>query len=429
MSESVVLGEIDVPSGILVVLDPGLGRFWRHDGDPASPRRADPVAVDLAVVGPDAEAAGRAYDREFDPLFLFDVPADRADDAREQFAAFAAERGLDARVETLPERVPHTRRARSAVAAGGGTGVVTYNNRWAVAVAGLPTDRALSVLGVPMPDGPFAGRWRSIDVVVDATAEVAKTETVQGVLVEHGQLACLDLDALGEFRMWESLDGLADFVFWGADAAELASTVDASPLNEEEFGWTDLPVAEIGALAQRTQRLVADQDLRVMVDYRPHDNLERLNTQIRTNDSRAGGLTLGGSRVCGFDNRWGDGIFTVARDLDAAGDVVRVRLDVGSEQTQQRMRRVRLLASGAVVSNLVLDGEQPPRFIERSETDRDGDSGWLVFSGAEPETAMADNFRIAAVGHLADRFPAFRAVLDAPPGSRYRLDDDTYVPD
>jgi hypothetical protein len=429
--ESVVLGEVDVPSGILVVLDPGLGRFWRHDGEPSSPRGADGEAADLAVVGPDAEAAGRAYDRQYDPRYLFDVAVDHVDDAREHFAAFAAEHGFDAHAERLRRRVPHTERARLAVEAGGGAGVVTYNRLWAVAVAGLPTDTTLPVVGRPMPEGEFAGRWRSVDVVVNPAASVASSRTVQGVMVEHGQLMCVDLEALGEFRMWESFDGLADFVFWGADAAGLATQVGASRVTDREFGWTDLPMADAGAHAQRAQQLIEERGLRVGVDYRPHDNLERLNAQVRVNASRAGALTLAGARTCGFDNRWGDGIFTVACDLDAAGHLVRIRLDVGNDETRRRWRRAWLMGCGAIVSNLVWDGEHPPRYIERTDATGADDSGWSLFSGAESEQYMAEpsNFRVVAVGQVTDRFPAFNDVMDAPPGSLFRLHEGAYVPD
>src|SRR5439155_20765544 len=160
---------------------------------------------------------------------------------------------------------------------------VVYNGLWAVAVAGLPTDRPLPVVATPMPCGELTGRWRTIDVLVDPTAETASTEAVEGVMVDHGQLMCVALDALGQFRMWESLDGLADFVFWGTDAADLATKVGAPRLTDREFGWTDLSMADIDAHAQRTQQLIAEQKLRVGVDYRPHGNLERLNAQIRAN--------------------------------------------------------------------------------------------------------------------------------------------------
>jgi hypothetical protein len=431
MIESIVLGEVDVPSGILLVLDPGLGRFWRHDGDPRSPNLADAECVDLGIMGPDAESAERAYYREFLPGSLFDVPVDDVDRTREYVAAFVAERGFDARAEVLARRIPHTERAKLAVDAGGGAGVVTYNDLWAVAVAGLPVDRPLPVVATPMPDGEFAGRWRSIDVVVDPQAEVARTQTVKGVMVDHGQLMCVDLDAMGEFRMGESHDGLADFVFWGADAADLATKVGARSLTENEFGWADAPIAAIGAHAERTQQLIAEEDLQVAVDYRPHDNLERLNTQVRTNKTRAGTLTLGGARACGFDNRWGDLLFTLASDLDAAGGLVRVRLDVGNDDSQCLMRRMRLLACGAVVSGLVFSGEHPPRFIERTDPYQADDSGWLLFSGAESEEYMDDpaNFRIIAIRALVDRFPAFAHVLDAPPGSLFRLQEGAFVPD
>jgi hypothetical protein len=159
-------------------------------------------------------------------------------------------------------------------------------------------------------------------------------------MVEHGQLMCADLEAFGQFRMWQPLDGLADFVFWGADAAAIAETFQASRLDDHHFGWLNIPDAEIYRFAQPVQAWIESRKLRAGVDYRPHCNLEKLNAQIRENELESGQLELGGVRVCGFDNRWGDGVFTVFRDLDASGRLVRVRLDVGNEETQSRLRRV-----------------------------------------------------------------------------------------
>jgi hypothetical protein len=431
MSESVVLGEINTPSGVLVVLDPGLGRFWRHGTQPRSPRRADGDEIDMGIIGPNAVAAGRAYDRQFDPRYLFDIPVDYAERMQEQFKGFAAERGFDARAERLSHRVPHVERARLAVEAGGGIGVVTFNRLWAVACGGLPVTGAWSVVATSMPDGEFAGRWRWIDVVVAPGVEVVTTVPVQGVMVDHGQLMCVDLDALGEFRMWESLDGCGDFVFWGADAATAAKTVGAPRLGGEEFGWLDLPMAELDALADRTQGLIDEHGWRMAVDYRPHDNLERLNAQVRVNQTRAGTVLLGGVPACGFDNRWGDGIFTVSRGLGSAGELVRVRLDVGDDDTQRRMRRVWLMSCGAVVSRLVWDDRQPPRIIERGPAIRSNDSGWQMFSGGESDQFMQDaaNFRIVEVRQVIDRYPMFKEVMDAAAGSVFHLQDDRYVAD
>lgn len=335
---SLPVGEVDVPSGILLILDPGLARFWRHDQDPRSPRRTDPENHDLAIVGRDAVAAGKAYDRQFDPRFLFDVENIAA--TEEHFARFVKEKKLDARLERLARRIPHLARARLAVEAGGGAGVVHFNNLWAVAVGGLPAGQTLPIEATPMPSGEFTGRWRSIDVVIDAKAVVAQSLPVQGIMVEHGQVIFADLEAFGQFRMWESLDGLADFIFWGKDAKVIAEKFQAPQLDDQQFGWLNVPDAQMHRYAQPVQAWIASQKLRAGVDYRPHCNLERLNAQIRDKELESGQLELAGAKVCGLRNRWGDGIFTVIRDLDARGSLIRVRLDVGNEETQARLRRV-----------------------------------------------------------------------------------------
>src|SRR5262245_53474048 len=127
------LGNVDLPTGVLVLLDPGLGRFWRHDGDPKSPRKTDAPEVDLEITGPDAEAAGRAYNRQFDPMFLFDIPRDSVDASIARFTGFCAEKRFDASAAARGERVAHTERTKHALAAGDGLGVVQYNQNWAVA--------------------------------------------------------------------------------------------------------------------------------------------------------------------------------------------------------------------------------------------------------------------------------------------------------
>lgn len=424
----VLLGEVEVPSGILLVLDPGLGRFWRHDGDPCSPRKADPKHHDLAIVGPDAVAAGKAYDRQFDPRYLFDVGDVAA--TIKHFAKFVKDRKLDARLERLDRRIPHLERARLAVEAGGGAGVVHYNNLWAVAVGGLPAGQTLRIEATPMPQGEFARRWRSIDVVIDAEGVVARSLPVQGVMVEHGQMICADLEAFGQFRMWEPLDGLADFIFWGQDAPAIAEKFQASRLDDRHFGWLNVPDSEIHRFAQPVQAWIESQQLLAGVDYRPHCNLEKLNAQIRDKELESGQLELAGVRVCGFRNRWGDGIFTVIRDLDASGRLVRIRLDVGNEETQSRLRRVWLLSCGALVTRKALDGE-PIRFAERLEPHNPDDSGWALSSGTETQEYMDDprNLAIVRLSAMVHRDPELGMIIDAPVGSVFRRTKSGYVPD
>src|SRR5262249_17787676 len=120
----------------------------------------------------------------------------------------------------------------------------------------------------------------------------------------------------------------------------------------------------------------------------------------------------------------------VIRDLDAGGRLVRVRLDVGNEETQTRLRRVWLLSCGAIVTRKVLDGE-PIRFAERLAPHNPQDSGWALTSGTETQKYMDDpkNFVIVRLSAMVDRDPALGKVIDAPVGSVFRRTKRGYVPD
>jgi hypothetical protein len=283
---------------------------------------------------------------------------------------------------------------------------------------------------MPQKKGQFAGRWRSIDVVIDEAAAVAQSLPLQGVMVEHGQMICTDVEAFGAFRMWDSLDGLADFVFWGKDAPALAEKFQASRLDDHNFGWLNVPDAQIGQYAQPVQDWVASQKLHVAMDYRPHCNLEKLNAQIRDSEFESGQLQLAGARACGFRNRWGDGIFTVIRDLDAGGRLVRVRLDVGNEETQSRLRRVLMLSCGAIVTRKVLDGE-PIRFAERLKPHGPDDSGWALSAGTETPEYMDDakNMAIVRLAAMVEKDRELGRIIDAPVGSIFRRAKSGFVPD
>ncbi|QSQ12615.1 immunity protein Imm33 domain-containing protein [Myxococcus landrumensis] len=428
-SVTVELGHVDLPEGILVILDPGLGRFWRHTEPPTSPRKKDPEAWDLRLVGRDAEAAGKAYDREFDARFLFD--RSNPQDAIAHFDGFAKEKGFEARAEVLSERVTHVERARRAVEFGGGLGVVKYNGLWAVAVGGLPTGRGLRVVGVPMPEGEFKGRWRSLDLVVEEGAKAVRSDEVAGVMVEHGQLFFAGLLPLGSFRMWQPADGLADFVFHGRDAAALAKQVGAQDLGEGVFGWKDVPMEAVGEKATPTQERIEQENLAVGVDYRPHCNLEKLNALLRASPEDAASLELAGARTVGCGNRWGDGVFTVSRHFDAEGRVVLVRVELGTEERQRMMRRLRLLSQTAIVTRTILDGGKPIRFADRMEPHNPRDSGWAFSSGEEPEGSMDDasTLTLVSLRELVHRAPALEAILEAPVGALFHLEDGRYVED
>lgn len=427
-TKPILLGHVSVPSGTMLVLDPGLARFWRHDGDPKSPRKSDTAEYDLQITGPDALECGKLYDRQFDPRYIFD--SEDPAGAKKHFSEFAATKKLNAQLQLLEKRIPHLERARLAAEIGGGAGVVHYNKLWGVAISGIPRDRSFPIHATAMPEGEFNGRWRSIDIIIDENATVARSEETVGVMVEHGQLICSDLEAFGQFRMWESVDGLADFVFWGRDAAEVAKKFKAQKLNEREFGWVNLPEKEIDKHAEKVQDYIDSKELKVGVDYRPHCNLEKLNVQIRETDNAAGQLTLNNAALCGFENRWGDGIFEIIRDFDAAGSLVRIRIDLGNEKRLTLMRRIWMRSLGALVTKKILEHGEPIRFAERTDPNNPRDSGWLFTSGTEDDEYMddADNIAVVPIGWiLQKKDPTLEEILNEPVYSVFRREANGWI--
>lgn len=345
-----IVGEIDLPSGTLAVLDPGLARqSLRERG------------------------------------------------------------GIDERIRRALER---------------GLGTLELRACATVVAGGFPRDRPLQVFAVPLPGGEFDGRLRSIDVPVDPARPVARSQRVEGVAVEHGAVLLLDASLLGELQV-EPADGLADLVLWGPDAAQLAHDLGASELDAHHFGWRDLPLAEVGAHARPLYDAIESRSLRVSTDYRPHDDVEEIWSQIRSSSSRSASVTIAGCRAVALDTRWGDGLVPVIRDLDERGEVVSMRIDVGNEETQDLMRRLVLRHRGALVSRRVLAGAQPARYADRYAATRDTDSGWVISSGAEAGMTP-EEFAVMRVDELLRRIAALADVIDTPAPARFTLRGKTY---
>lgn len=101
------------------------------------------------------------------------------------------------------------------------------------------------------------------------------------VAVDYARLLIADVDALGVWQHEESLDGMADYVFWGRDAEQAASAVNAPRLESGEFGWMDVPedFAQEKGIAVEDYR---DQHaLRLAGDYRAHSHHWRVMTPTR----------------------------------------------------------------------------------------------------------------------------------------------------
>jgi hypothetical protein len=113
-----VLGEVTLPSGSVVILDTGLLGMWCHDRDPILPEgrynaettRSANSSIDFEIAGPDAERAGRAFDRQYHTRYLYDIPAHGIEQVQASFQQTLEEHGLDARLVPLPRRVSHRQR-------------------------------------------------------------------------------------------------------------------------------------------------------------------------------------------------------------------------------------------------------------------------------------------------------------------------------
>jgi hypothetical protein len=342
------LGQVTVPSGVVLVIDTGLLMFWCHDRPPVMPEGAAPddvvaaanAALDFRLEGPDAERAGRTFGRQWHPLFLFDIPSRGVEPVRASFAACLREHGLDGRLVALQQRVSHRRRVDEALAHGGGAGEVLFHGISAVAVAGVPADRPLAVLGRRMPaDGPDAGRWRRVWLECLPGGEAERAEFAGTVAVDEARLMFADVDALGQWRHEEPLDGRADFVLWGRDAERAAHAAGAADLGRGRWGWVDLAVREAVRRGVAVEQLRGEQGYKFATDFRPHSHHYLVMQQVRATPTESGTVGVGRARVCTFMTGWGDGFFPVYRDLDAGGRLVRVRIDLGNEQIVKRQRQ------------------------------------------------------------------------------------------
>lgn len=422
------LGSVSCPSGALLVLDGGLAWLWSHDRPPLLPEHPEVAgatadARDLAVRGPDAVAAGIAFDRSNHPLYIYDQPVDGLERLDLAFRTLVAELNLDASLETLAERIPHRRRVDLVLEAGRGAGAVEYHGMWAVAVSGVPRDRSLRVMGERMPAGPDAGRWRRVWIEF-RDGEVASAREVGHVLVDEARLLAVDADALAAWDERNSRDGKADLVFWGRDAAAVAAEIGAAPIQfageTNLFGWADLPFDEARGLAQRVHALRAE-GRKLAVDFRPHTHHWQVMRDVRATQTESSVIDLCDSQLCMFMTTWGDGAFPVEADLDSSGQMLRLRIEVGCDKTVERQRGVEELwfgefAKRAIVSARVVRDGEPVRFLYREAPDRTDDSGWRVFAGDEGEeySNEPNNAVALPLRDLIDRDPALKEILRTP---------------
>ena len=322
-----MLGEVTCPSGELVLMDGGYLGLWSGDGAPEDVPDAVP-AVDFEVVGHDAEAAARSFDRQSGRT-LYDIPRHGVEKLTALFDDNRREYDFKASLHPFPRQVPHRSRVRRALAAGDPDFLISGVP--VVPVGGLPTDRPLPVTAER--DSEFG--WARIRIAI-GDGSVAAVRELGAIGVDCARFAFADADALGSWVHDEAMDGLADVVLWGRHENEIAAEIGASRVRtpgEEHFGWLDLPVAEAYAkvVALEERRRAAPERL-FAYDFRPHSHHWQVMAGVRASEHDAATIEVGGARLMFAMTSVGDGFFPVHVELDAAGSPVAIEVTIQDDE-------------------------------------------------------------------------------------------------
>ncbi len=195
----------------------------------------------------------------------------------------------------------------------------------------VPSGRELAVIGTRVGKGRFADCWDHV-VVRIGSGEVASTKKLGEAGVDFARLVCMDHGALDHWVHEDSLDGRADFMFWGRDADQLARAMRA-PATTEGYGWTDLPVADAEAKAMQAERLKSEHHWLLATDFRPHSHHFHALAAARASKLGAGTIDVGDARVCLFFTSWGDGVFPIYVDRDRDDRPVQLRVQLSRSET------------------------------------------------------------------------------------------------
>jgi len=209
---------------------------------------------------------------------------------------------------------------------------------WMVVIDGVPRDRELRVIGARLGRGRFAHCWDWVAVEIGGN-DVARSEQVGVAAVDFARLLLIDRGGVDAWQHQAALDGKADFVFWGRDAAALAAAIDA-PAIDEGHGWLDLDVARCVELGTRAEELKAERGWKLATDFRPHSHHYLALAQVRATATESGTIDVGGAPACLFATTWGDGEFPVLVDHDAQGAIARVRVQLATAASLEAMEAV-----------------------------------------------------------------------------------------
>jgi hypothetical protein len=202
----------------------------------------------------------------------------------------------------------------------------------------VPSDRPLTVTGTRVARGRFADCWDHVTIDL-GHGDIYNTRKLGEAGVDFARLVCMDHAALDHWQHDDSLDGLADVVFWGRDEGLLADALRA-PRTKEGYGWVDLSVEDAEAKVFEAEILKADHRWLLNIDFRPHSHHFQALAAARANPSGAGTLALANTQMMLFFTSWGDGVFPIYLDLDHEDKPVRIRIQLATEESNAAMRAV-----------------------------------------------------------------------------------------
>ena len=195
------------------------------------------------------------------------------------------------------------------------------------------------MIGARLGRGRFGACWDWVAVSC-SDEPIANSEPIGEATVDFARILFIDRAGVDAWEHERSLDGKADFVFWGRDAAMLAEAIDAPERDDGEYGWIDLAVDDCVARGTRAEELKAERGWKLATDFRPHSHHYLGLAQVRASETESGTVDVGGAPACLFATSFGDGVFPVLVDRDVHGAVVRVRVQLATPASLDAMASV-----------------------------------------------------------------------------------------
>jgi hypothetical protein len=343
--EKQLLGHVKVASGRVLLIDMGLLNLWCHDRPPSIPegalsdelRAASLTSRDFVIEGPDAAKTAKALERQSHSEYLYDIPAESVDDLKSAFHKTIAQNHFKSTLRMIDQRIPHLLRIEQTLA-DATSGALFFSGISAIVAKNIPSDTTLNVYGIKCDDPQYFDRWQQVFLQVREDAPVFETRLAGKVTVDQARLMFVDPDALAHWQHETPIDGKADFVFWGKDARDAATTFNAGHLPDDGYGWMNQPVQQVIEMGLAVQEYRKNANLKFAIDFRPHSHHYELMKQIRTSETESGTMHLGSTDTCAFMTTWGDGFFSVYEDIDQRGSLLRIRVQLEDPENIQRLQ-------------------------------------------------------------------------------------------